>query len=108
RSKKAQEKSARVLILVEYALRLSDSVISSVASTSALRRTWKRIGSIEVRSWKLEVRGWRLVPTLQELSFRAVVARNLSGRREISATNSVATALRNDIFFFPNFVQEIV
>ena len=44
-SKKAHEKSARVLMFVEYALRRSVSTISSVAATSALRITSNVIGS---------------------------------------------------------------
>ena len=45
RSKKAQEKSPRVLILVEYAARRSVAPISSVIASSALRITSKRTGS---------------------------------------------------------------
>ena len=48
-SKKAHEKSARVLMFVEYALRRSVSTISSVAATSAFRITSNVIGS-RVRS----------------------------------------------------------
>ena len=44
-SKNAQEKSERVLMFVEYALRFSASTISSVAATSALRITSNVIGS---------------------------------------------------------------
>ena len=44
-SKKAHEKSERVLMFVEYALRRSASTISSVAATSALRITSNVIGS---------------------------------------------------------------
>ena len=44
-SKNAQEKSERVLMFVEYALRLSARTISSVAATSAFRITSKEIGS---------------------------------------------------------------
>ena len=44
-SKKAHEKSARVLMFVEYALRRSVSTISSVAATSAFRITSNVIGS---------------------------------------------------------------
>ena len=44
-SKKAHEKSERVLMFVEYALRRSVSTISSVAATSAFRITSKVIGS---------------------------------------------------------------
>ena len=50
RSKNAQEKSVRVLMLVEYALRFSAEAISSVASSSALRTTSNLIGSIIVES----------------------------------------------------------
>ena len=44
-SKKAHEKSERVLMFVEYALRFSASTISSVAATSAFRITSNEIGS---------------------------------------------------------------
>src|SRR3954453_3246010 len=44
-SKNAHEKSERVLMLVEYALRFSASTISSVAATSAFRTTSNVIGS---------------------------------------------------------------
>ena len=46
RSKKAQEKSARVLMLVEYALRRRAMAISSVASSRALRMTSNWMGSV--------------------------------------------------------------
>ena len=46
RSKKAQEKSARVLMLVEYALRRRAMAISSVASSKVLRMTSNWMGSI--------------------------------------------------------------
>src|SRR5688572_21352138 len=46
RSKKAQEKSPRVLILVEYAARRSVAPISSVIASRALRITSKRTGSM--------------------------------------------------------------
>ena len=44
-SKNAHEKSERVLMFVEYALRLSASAISSVAATSAFRITSNVTGS---------------------------------------------------------------
>ena len=44
----AHEKSCRVLMFVEYALRLSADAISSVASTSAFRITSNLMGSIRV------------------------------------------------------------
>jgi hypothetical protein len=44
-SKNAHEKSERVLMFVEYALRLRESTISSVAATSAFRITSNEIGS---------------------------------------------------------------
>ena len=45
-SKNAHEKSARVLMLVEYALRRSVSTISSVAAMSAFRTTSNVIGIV--------------------------------------------------------------
>src|SRR2546425_11965242 len=49
-SKNAQEKSPRVLILVEYAALRSVAPISSVMASSALRMTSKRTGSTSAAS----------------------------------------------------------
>ena len=49
-SKNAHEKSERVLMFVEYALRLSASAISSVAATSAFRITSKVTDHADARS----------------------------------------------------------
>src|SRR5262249_44338979 len=54
-SKNAQEKSPRVLMLVEYAARRSVAPISSVIAVSALRSTSNRTGSMAMRARLLQV-----------------------------------------------------
>ena len=55
-SKNAHEKSERVLMFVEYALRFRASAISSVAATSAFRITSKEIGSTATRTPRARAR----------------------------------------------------
>src|SRR4029079_14050944 len=57
RSKNAQEKSARVLMFVEYAARRSVAPISSTVARSALRRTSNRTGSTDDASVRVNMAG---------------------------------------------------